>query len=504
MSFVKFQNCILENADENSVQISGNVVPTTTNTYSLGSQNQSWNSLNIGPWTIASRNAGTLDRTFGDNGTVSADFSMNSASIATSVVVDNCNNIIVGGFDIANNSIYAFAKYTNSGILDTTFGNNGIVFTDLSNNNNYGEFNIFLYTSFKINAIDSNNNIILSGYVGTIDLSASIFVSRYLPNGQIDTTFGQNGITFANFSGNDGSEEYSVIVDQQDNIIVVGRDYDISNNIYYYGLARFLPSGILDVNFGNEGTIISNFSENDYSAAISVAIDKNNNIVIAGIANNSAALARYLPTGILDLSFGVQGTVITDFSGNNSSTAISLAIDESNNIVVAGTVAAGYLDAAYVVTRYLSTGSLDISFGTQGTGIVVTTFNLNDYYAQANSITIDQHNNIIVAGFNINNSNTSFVNYTLAKYLPNGTLDNTFGDSGVVVTVFSQNNNNSLHIANSVAIDQNNNIIVSGFYFDYYFSINYALAKYFNNTDLIAQLNGSGVTYSILGPLINN
>ena len=201
----------------------------------------------------------------------------------------------------------------------------------------------------------------------------------------------------------------------------------------------------------------------------------------------------------MDLSFGIQGTVITDFA-----IALSVAIDQNNNIVLAGVQSGEFYISAYTVARFLPTGSPDISFGTQGTGIIVTTFSSNAQYSQANSVVIDQQNHIIVAGFDINPSSPSYFSYGLAKYLPNGTLDNTFGDSGVVVTTFSQNNNSSsLQIASSVAIDQTNNIIVAGI--DYNINDpNYALAKYTNSADLVAQHNGSGAVYSILGNKISN
>jgi len=502
MSFVKFQNCVLENADANSVQINGNILPTTTNTFSLGSPNKTWNSLNleslnIGPWSITSANPGTLVTSFGNQGKIIADFSFNSDSIATSVVIDQHNNIIVGGFDFVNNSRYAFAKYFENGQLDTNFGQNGYVVTDLEND--YGIYSSqgiddILYSSFKVNAIDNNNNIILSGYIGNY-VNYDIFVARYLPNGQIDTTFGTNGIVISDFSGNDSSQEFSVVVDKHNNIVVVGSSYNQSDNIKYYALARYLPTGVLDVSFGNQGTIVNTFSNENSSAsmALSVVFDQNDNIVIAGIDDNSGdsyyALARYLPTGVLDTTFGNEGIVVNQYFSINSSLALSLAIDQSNNIVTAG-----YANGQYVLARYLPTGSLDVSFGNEGT--IVSTFSEDVYYSQANAIVIDVEGNIIVGGFNVSPYNASFYSYVLVKYLPNGQMDASFGENGTVLTSFSSNNSSSLQIANSIVIDRNNNLLVAGT--DWSDGINYALVKYRNFPDLVAQINGS-TAYSITG-----
>lgn len=505
MSFVKLQNCVLENAenDANSVKITGNILPSATNTFSLGSPNKVWNSLNleslkIGPWSITSANAGTLVTSFGNEGKIIADFSFNTGSIATSVAIDQQNNIIVGGFDFLNNSTYAFAKYFENGQLDTTFGQNGYVVTDLSNDynifNNQG-FDLYLYTTFKINAIDNNNNIILSGYIGNSG-NYDIFVSRYLPNGQIDTTFGTNGIVISDFSQNDSSQQYSVVVDKHNNIIVVGRNYNENDDIYYYALARYLPTGSLDTSFGNQGTILNTFSNTDSSVALSVAFDQNNNIVISGIDYNSNtdnsyyALARYLPDGSLDTSFGDDGIIVNQYFSISDSLALSLAIDQNNNIVIAG-----FANGQYALARYLPTGSLDYSFGYQGT--LVSSFTENSYYSQANAVVVDVDNNIIIGGFDLNPYNPSFYSYVLVKYLPNGQADTTFGDNGMVLTSFDSNNSSSLQLANSIAIDRNNNLLVAGI--DWNLSnINYALVKYRNFPDLVGQLNGS-IAYSITG-----
>ena len=505
MSFVKLQNCVLENTenDANSVQISGNILPSTTNTFSLGSPNKVWNSLNleslkIGPCSITSANAGTLVTSFGNEGKIIADFSFNTDSIATSVVIDQQNNVIVGGFDFVNNSTYAFAKYFENGQLDTTFGKNGYVVTDLSNDYNiFGTqgFDLYLYSSFKINAIDNNNNIILSGYIGNY-VNYDIFVARFLPNGQIDTTFGTNGIVISDFSGNDSSQEYSVVVDKRNNIIVVGRSYNESDDINYYALARYLPTGVLDASFGNQGTIVNTFSNTDSSVALSVAFDKNDNIVISGIDHNSDtgnsyyALARYLPDGSLDTSFGNEGIVINQYFSNSGSLALSLAIDQNNNIVIAG-----FASGQYALARYLPTGSLDYSFGYEGT--IVSSFTENSYYSQVNAVVVDVEGNIIIGGFDVNPYNPSVYSYVLVKYLPDGQTDISFGDNGMVLTSFNSNNSSSLQIANSIAIDRNNNLIVAGI--DWNISdINYAVVKYRNFPDLVGQINGS-VAYSITG-----
>jgi len=496
MSYIKFQNAILQNADANSVEISGNLVPSDSNSCFLGSLNKPWNhvvsdKLVLGPWTFSSINAGTINTSFGNNGTIIADFSSNS--IGTSVVVDKKNNIIIGGFEYINNSKYAFAKYSDAGVLDTTFGQNGVVITDFSNDSN-GNFGNIIYTSFKVVDVDSQNNILLAGYVGT-EGNYSIFVAKYSPLGILDRSFGENGVVISNFSGNDSSIEFSVAIDQQDNIIVAGLDYNISDDINYYALAKYLPNGMLDETFGEEGKIISSYAVGQDSAALSVVIDLYNNIVIGGLVNDETAIARYTNEGILDTTFNVTGITI---SGLVNSFVSSLAIDQQNNIIVGGSFNDGN-NEYYALAKILSSGIVDVSFGVGG--IIISDFSSNDYYSQGNSVVVDKENNIILAGWNANDTTPSYFNYCLVKYSNLGVLDTTFGTNGSILSQFVSNlsNSYSFQIASAIALDQQNNIIVAGVDVQYN-DANYALAKYFNTANVVVQKTAEPTTpfYSII------
>ena len=467
MSFIKFQNVFLHNSEPDTLEISGNLSITNP-----------LNQLTIGPWKIKSVNAGVLDANFGNNGIIDTNFSMNY-SVSTSLVIDKQNNIIIGGseFDNNNNNTYAFAKYLPTGQLDTTFGNQGIVITDLSNDNYfYNGFNgPFIFN--KIIAVDNNNNIIFSGTVGQ-QQDYNIVLARYLSNGQIDLSFGVNGYVLTDFSGNDSSQAFSVQVDLCDNIVVAGLDTD-SNGNNNYALAKFLPTGMIDLSFGNQGFIVSDFSGNDNSVALSLAIDQQNNIIVAGSNNDSYAFSKYSASGDLIV------TIVTNFGYyNDYSAAFSVAIDQQNNIIIGGIQNDNYSSSNYALAKYDQNGDIITSFGDNGT--IIADFSGNDY-SSGLSVVVDLQNNIIIGGF-------SNGYYALAKYNQNGVLDTTFGNGGSIITTYSANP--SFSIVNSVVIDQQNNIFVSG-YEVHYPIINYSIAKYFNSADLVAQM-GDGPCYSMI------
>jgi uncharacterized delta-60 repeat protein len=395
--------------------------------------------------------AGDLDLTFGPdgNGLVITDFSNNSSDDrANSVVIDNNNKIVVAGYTDANGSNdFALARYDNSGFLDTTFGTNGLVITDFSNNSD-DEVNSVV--------IDNNNKIVVAGY--TYDNSYYYFaLARYDNSGILDTTFGTNGLVITDFSNNSDDTAESVVIDNNNKIVVAG--YTFANGSDDFALARYDNSGNLDLSFGINGLVITDFSNNSDDYARSVVIDNNNKIVVAGYTNVNGsydfALARYDNSGNLDLSFGINGLVITDFSNNSDDTAESVVIDNNNKIVVAGYIYDSDSNTHdFALARYDNSGILDTTFGTNG--LVITDFS-NNNNDRAYSVVIDNNNKIVVAGYSNANGNNDF---GLARYDNLGNLDTTFGINGLVITDFSNNSNNRAY---SVVIDNNNKIVAAGY-----------------------------------------
>jgi len=426
-----------------------------------------------------------LDTTFNATGKVVTNFvSSSNNSYANSVTIDQNNNIIVAGYitNIQTNvTDYALARYLPTGDLDTTFNATGKVVTNFvsSNTNSYA----------NSVTIDKSNNIVVAGYIINIQTNIAYYaLARYLPTGSLDTTFNSTGKVVTDFvSNNTNSYTNSVTIDNNNNIIVAGLISSVQTNVADYALARYLPSGDLDTTFNFTGKVITDFvSNNTNSYATSVTIDQNNNIIVAGfvngpgISNNDYALARYLPSGDLDTTFNSTGKVVTDFVSNNTdSYANSVRIDQNNNIIVSGNVSGiGISNSDYALARYLPSGDLDTTFNS--TGKVITDFVSNNTNSYATSVTIDQNNNIIVAGY-VYRSGTSNNEYALARYLPSGSLDTTFNSTGKVVTHFVSNTDSYI---NSVTIDQNNNIIVAGYVETRINGVSYSyyvLARYYYN-----------------------
>src|SRR5262245_61596078 len=78
-----------------------------------------------------------------------------------------------------------------------------------------------------------------------------------------------------------------------------------------------------------------------------------------------------------------------------------------------------------------SEGSLDTSFA--GTGKVVTSF-AGTGYGEADAVAIDGQGRIVVAGWVVSEGGGNTVNFAVARYNENGSLDQTFGTGGEVTT----------------------------------------------------------------------
>ncbi|MDP2366420.1 MAG: T9SS type A sorting domain-containing protein, partial [Ignavibacteria bacterium] len=115
---------------------------------------------------------GNLDLTFGTNGyTISKIDS--SKSFIQSIFLQHDGKIVAGGGAWSTTySDFALARYTSDGILDTTFGRNGIILTSIDTSGNPTE---------RINsiALHTDGKIVAAGYSGYAADRGSLVVARY-------------------------------------------------------------------------------------------------------------------------------------------------------------------------------------------------------------------------------------------------------------------------------------------------------------------------------------
>jgi uncharacterized delta-60 repeat protein/uncharacterized repeat protein (TIGR01451 family) len=287
-------------------------------------------------------------------------------------------------------------------------------------------------------------------------------------DGDLDLTFGVAGRVDTLIGDANAS---AVAIDASGRIVVAGTSWSTATGSLDFTLVRYQTDGTLDPSFGTGGIVTTDFAQNhDYGT--SLAIDRNGRIVVAGYTqfetvidcstperpectqNTSAfyfALARYNADGNLDLSFGpnADGKVITDFSGfSDTATAVGVASD--GKIVVSGySFTPNPLLAFIAVARYNDNGTLDGTFGTGGKVTTASGPVLAGY-----ALAIQGDRKIIVGGNFFNGTNYDIA---LARYNVDGTLDSTFGTAGIATTDGGQ-----WEIVTAMALDRSGKIVVAG------------------------------------------
>jgi len=140
-------------------------------------------------------------------------------------------------------------------------------------------------------------------------------------------------------------------------------------------LARYLPDGALDPSFGSGGFVTTRFEgKAPYQAVGRDVIESrvgNLALIVVGSAvpddQTDQVVLRYLPDGSLDPTFGTGGIVMTDFGGEDNQ-AYAVAEQRDGKIVVAGWARGSINETVMSVTRYNVDGTLDLTFGPGGTG----------------------------------------------------------------------------------------------------------------------------------------
>jgi uncharacterized delta-60 repeat protein len=344
-------------------------------------------------------------------------------------------------WSVASAFVVAFATPARAGgQLDATFGLGGRVTTDFFEH----------LDSAQAVAIQKDDKIVLAGYANS-DTATAFGLVRYLPDGALDTSFGDGGKAWVG----EGvvNVAYAVAVQPNGKIVVAG------SALGDFGVARLDSDGTLDQSFGTNGLVTTSFSSYPASdEAHGVAIQSDGKILVAGCADcNSGVqgaddfgLVRYTPDGTLDSTFGSGGLARTDF-GSGTDSADALMVQHDGRIVVAGST--NGLQLAFALARYDPNGVLDGSFGTAGQ--VTTDIGSG---GEAVSVLRQPSGKILVAGFTVMGQ---YERFALVRYRSDGSLDPTFGppaNPGRVITGFGPRN----AFAGGAAIQTDRKIVVSG------------------------------------------
>lgn len=254
--------------------------------------------------------------------------------------------------------------------------------------------------------------------------------------------------------------------------------------------------GTLDVTFGTNGKTSNGLfypSLNERDEIRGIALQSDGKIVAAGFSNNGSngdfSLARYNTNGTLDNTFGAAGAgTLTTPMGTGNDEGMGVAIQSDGKIIVAGLATHSVtFSKGFALARYNTNGTLDNTFGT--TGKIVTSLGPNDGFATC--IAIQSDGKIVVGGYYDNGSNTD---WAMARYNTNGSLDNTFGTAGIRTHSLSVSNEQ----INAVAIQPDGKIIFGGS--AVFSSVSrFVVGRYNANATSDATFSGSGYSIQNMG-----
>lgn len=395
---------------------------------------------------------GVLDTNFGENGKVVTDLVVGRDRSFSSAIQSDGKILLIGYAenDIENDTDIALVRYNTNGSIDNSFGSNGVVIFD-SGLRERG------YSVIEL----SNKKILVAG-----EASGSSILVCYKSNGAIDESFGNSGVVLTTL---DKSSNISTISTQSDGKIVAS-----GNSSYGALIIRYLTDGTIDQTFGTNGVVTVDLgTEAKYNN--SMAVQQDDKILTTGFLTSEDSydffLIRLNKDGTLDNTFGTNGLTTTDFG--NTDSGRSVGIQNDSKIIVSGSTAIGS-ENNFAVCRYNQDGSLDASFGNDGK--VISSFGSSD---TGYSMAIQNGGYIVVSGYTNSGTNHDFM---LVRYDTEGILDEDFGTNGRIVTDFGDDD-----FSFSTLSLQNGDILASGRTGD-----SFALAQYKTKTpsNVLGLLNG--------------
>ncbi len=293
---------------------------------------------------------GTLDVTFGAGGTGVATISLGSDDSGGFESLDVINGAVLGVGSSTGGlgaTRFTLMRFTATGIADSTWNGGAVLRTVFSGGSNATSL---AHATGRQN--DGRSIAIGEDITGGGDIA----IARYsLAGGNGGVDFGINGQNLVNLGGVEVIKSGLVLPANQ--IIAVG------SLDGHFVIARMTSSGNLDTAFSTVGfnrTILGSSS-----VAENVELDSQNRILVAGsfdvAGQRDLVVRRYVAAGTLDGAFGANGVLV---EGPDSETSLGVIV--VGDKVLVGSVADTTTGKKYRVRRFLTDGTLDVAFGTQG------------------------------------------------------------------------------------------------------------------------------------------
>ncbi|HEX7090350.1 MAG TPA: hypothetical protein VF192_09440, partial [Longimicrobiales bacterium] len=265
-------------------------------------------------------------------------------------------------------------------------------------------------------------------------------VARLNADGTLDASFGSNGVAFADFDGRlDGADD--ILIQPDGSIILVGAAHSVTADADF-AIARLTSAGVLDPTFGGDGTVTIDIAGRSDGAHAGALLPDGRTVVTGRAAESGGSdpdigIVRLLATGVPDSTFDNEGIVWPQTGAFDW--AVELALDASGRVLVSG-----HSDSSAFVARYDANGAPDAGFGAGGLLLTPT-------LSKANGIAVDAAGRIIIVG-------ATSGDFGVIRLSDDGTLDTSFGTNGVLTVDFFAD----FDQASDVVIQPDGKILVVG------------------------------------------
>jgi len=367
---------------------------------------------------------GTLDESFATGGKFVTALGAN-ALVGRGLVVVSDGGIVAVGVNLGMSQT-VLVKVTSAGVLDASFGANGIVTTGA------GAF----AEGIAIVQLASGKLVVGGVANGDGTMNDDYGVFQYSSAGALDTTFASSGVASVDLTPgvNSFEEIHTVAILADGSIVACGPDFGtstISHELHYSA------TGTLDAGFDVPETAVV------MQASV---VQPDGKLVVAGSNNGKLWIGRYNATGGHDNGFGTSGATTTDLGTGGAQSLDGLILLTGGKLLGVGSNGTNA-----VVVRYNANGSPDLTFGTNGVVTTTTAFSTRS----PNAAAIDAAGKIYYVGVTSSKP-------TVARFNADGSTDSTFGTGGIAAIDFGVAGSNAQTGGYGVAIDSDGRVVISG------------------------------------------
>jgi uncharacterized delta-60 repeat protein len=393
--------------------------------------------------------AGSLDAGFGTGGKVVSSFS-SGIEEAKAVVLQEDGKIVVAGFAqfAATGKDFLVARYLTDGALDNTFGTNGVWTLDLQLGSDDVAHSM---------VIDASGRMILAGSSDD-GVNKNAAMLRLLPDGTLDTSFGNNGIVLTDFIS--GNQDEVKVVKQHllTGKLILGGQSASTSNLAVPIIARYSSEGVLDTTFNSTGILSATTTAGDLQRNMMIEdleVVANGKISAVGwrkyISTSISSdfwACRVLSNGTMDNTFSTDGAVAYAEVGG-ACYGYSLVINANQDLIVGGT--RSYLgNNDYRIITITNSGTIP---NTSSNYFISTDVDI------AYAMTTDVQGKYVLAG---SAGTTTARSFGTLRLLAPGDLqsDYSFDSDGRIMTSF---NGNLLNECWDVVVQNDNKIVCVGY-----------------------------------------